>query len=532
MTTSRGEEPLLSEANNRFVLFPIKYEEVWAMYKQAEASFWTAEEIDMSQDLLDWEKKLNADEKHFISHVLAFFAASDGIVNENLVARFCHEVKIAEARCFYGFQLMMENIHSEVYSLLLETLIKDPGQRRHLFSALETMPYVKEKGKWAIRWIEDTSATFAERLVAFAAVEGIFFSGSFAAIFWMKKRGLMPGLAFSNELISRDEGLHTNFACLLFSLLQKKPALEQVQNIVSEAVTIEKEFLRGPDLRRDPGCPDWHEQLVDVHLYRIRRRPPARSLGIQQTVPERKPVRLHGADIPPGQNQLLREEGIRIRQSKRPTRRLRNRRAPKLPCDETLQTVIATQDKENSAFLLPFLSSEPHINMAAVTAIRTVFEARLRVGHMSFMGWDSIRAFLIVDDGKELIAVDTSAFGEVVMTVNVADEWTVPGSRTCKVVSLWRLGRRNAELAGADRFVQLNTGFKNQVSMAKNLQDSLCATPVFKDKSPGSLADVTRGSLMAVSYRLWRKYVQYGTDFSYALIMEAVRIDVISIVAA
>jgi len=238
-----SEEPLLKESKRRFVLFPIQYHEIWQMYKKAEASFWTAEEMDLSKDLHDWTNRLNDNERHFISHVLAFFAASDGIVNENLVERFSNEVQVAEARCFYGFQIMMENIHSETYSLLIDTYIKDPRQREYLFDAIDTIPCIKKKADWALRWISDTKSTFAERLVAFAAVEGIFFSGSFASIFWLKKRGLMPGLTFSNELISRDEGMHTDFACLLFSHMKRRPHPELVKTIIMEAVEIEQEFL-------------------------------------------------------------------------------------------------------------------------------------------------------------------------------------------------------------------------------------------------------------------------------------------------
>lgn len=234
-------EPLLKENKNRFVLFPIQYDDIWQMYKKAEASFWTAEEIDLSQDTKDWEG-LNSGEKHFISHVLAFFAASDGIVNENLAANFLHEVQFSEAKCFYGYQIMMENIHSETYSLLIDTYIKDGKQKDKLFNALETIPCVGKKGEWALRFIE--SDNFAERLVAFAAVEGIFFSGSFCSLFWLKKRGLMPGLTFSNELISRDEGLHCDFACLLYQkYLKNKLTREQVYAIIKEAVTIEQEFV-------------------------------------------------------------------------------------------------------------------------------------------------------------------------------------------------------------------------------------------------------------------------------------------------
>jgi ribonucleoside-diphosphate reductase subunit M2 len=237
------DEPILRENAQRFVLFPIKYHEIWQMYKKAEASFWTAEEIDLSKDLHDWNKRLNDDERFFISHVLAFFAASDGIVNENLVERFSGEVQIPEARCFYGFQIMMENIHSETYSLLIDTYISEPKQRTYLFNAIDNIPCIRRKADWALRWISDKNSTFALRLVAFAAVEGIFFSGSFASIFWLKKRGLMPGLTFSNELISRDEGMHTDFACLLFSHLKNKPEQKLVQDIITQAVEIEKEFL-------------------------------------------------------------------------------------------------------------------------------------------------------------------------------------------------------------------------------------------------------------------------------------------------
>eukprot|EP01132_Coremiostelium_polycephalum_P018285 gene18285-21810_t len=207
------EEVLLRENKDRFVLLPIKYPEIWEMYKKSEASFWTAEEIDLSDDQKHWDN-LNTGERHFISHILAFFAASDGIVNENLAVNFMSEVQLPEARCFYGFQIMMENIHSETYALLIDTYIKDPEEKDRLFHAVETVPCVKKKAEWALRWIE--GGNFAERLVAFAAVEGIFFSGSFCSIFWLKKRGLMPGLTFSNELISRDEGMHCEFACLLY----------------------------------------------------------------------------------------------------------------------------------------------------------------------------------------------------------------------------------------------------------------------------------------------------------------------------
>ena len=239
---SQVNEPILIENKNRFVLFPIQHDDIWSFYKKAEASFWTAEEIDLSPDLIDWENKLNDDERHFIKHVLAFFAASDGIVNENLAENFLSEVQYTEAKFFYGFQIAMENIHSETYSLLIDTYIKDSSEKDYLFNAIDTLDCVKKKANWALRWIEKGS--FAERLVAFAAVEGIFFSGSFCSIFWLKKRGLMPGLSFSNELISRDEGLHCDFACLLYTkhLIQKLPK-EQVKQIITDAVEIEKEFV-------------------------------------------------------------------------------------------------------------------------------------------------------------------------------------------------------------------------------------------------------------------------------------------------
>ncbi|KAK5078859.1 Ribonucleotide-diphosphate reductase (RNR), small subunit [Lithohypha guttulata] len=238
-----ADEPLLQENPNRFVLFPLRYHEIWQAYKKAQASFWTAEEVDLSKDLHDWHNKLNDDERYFISHVLAFFAASDGIVNENLLERFSGEVQVPEARCFYGFQIMMENIHSEMYSLLIDTYVKEPKQKQYLFDAIDTIPCIRKKAEWALRWISDKESTFAQRLVAFAAVEGIFFSGSFASIFWLKKRGLMPGLTFSNELISRDEGMHTDFACLLLSHLNHRPSKEVIEKVIIEAVAIEQEFL-------------------------------------------------------------------------------------------------------------------------------------------------------------------------------------------------------------------------------------------------------------------------------------------------
>lgn len=235
-------EPLLQENKDRFVLFPIKHSGIWEMYKKAEASFWTAEEIDLAQDLQDWDAKLNDDERFFIKNVLAFFAASDGIVNENLAINFLNEVQYPEARCFYGFQVMIENIHSETYSLLIDTYIKDPAEKDKLFHAIDTVPAVKQKADWALRWISNGS--FCERLVAFAAVEGIFFSGSFCSIFWLKKRGLMPGLTFSNELISRDEGLHCDFACMLYTEhIINKMDKQSVTDIIIDAVKIEKVFV-------------------------------------------------------------------------------------------------------------------------------------------------------------------------------------------------------------------------------------------------------------------------------------------------
>jgi ribonucleoside-diphosphate reductase beta chain len=233
-------EVLLRENKDRFVILPINYPRIWEMYKKHEASFWTAEEIDLSDDQKHWEN-LNDGERHFISHILAFFAASDGIVNENLAVNFMSEVQVPEARCFYGFQIMMENIHSETYALLIDTYVKDPAEKDRLFHAIDTVPAVHKKAEWALKWINN--GTFAQRLVAFAAVEGIFFSGSFCSIFWLKKRGLMPGLTFSNELISRDEGMHCEFACLLYSMLSEKLSKEEATKIITDAVEIEKEFV-------------------------------------------------------------------------------------------------------------------------------------------------------------------------------------------------------------------------------------------------------------------------------------------------
>lgn len=236
-------EPLLRDNPNRFVLFPIKYHEIWKMYQKHEASFWTAQEMDLARDMIDW-KTLNDGERYFIKHILAFFAASDGIVVENLALNFMREVQVPEARCFYGFQIAMENIHAEVYSILVDTFAANPTEKTKLFQAVDNFPAIREKADWAIKWIgKETSTSFGIRLVAFAAVEGIFFSGSFCSIFWLKQRGIMPGLCFSNEQISKDEGLHTQFACLLFSMLENKPSHYQVRTIIREAVSIEKKFV-------------------------------------------------------------------------------------------------------------------------------------------------------------------------------------------------------------------------------------------------------------------------------------------------
>ena len=235
------QEPILQENKNRFVIFPIQHDDIWQWYKKQEASFWIAEEIDLHQDVVDW-KKLSDDERYFLKHILAFFAASDGIVNENLAENFVNEVQYSEAKFFYGFQIMMENIHSEMYSLLIDTLVDNDSEKDELFNALERFPAIKKKADWALRWIDSDS--FAERLIAFAAVEGFFFSGAFCSIFWMKKRGLLPGLATSNEFISRDEGLHRDFACHLHNnhLLNKVPQ-ERIIQIISEALDIEREFI-------------------------------------------------------------------------------------------------------------------------------------------------------------------------------------------------------------------------------------------------------------------------------------------------
>ena len=241
--SSQKNELLLKENPNRYVLFPIKYDKIWDLYKKQQKCYWQAEEMKLNEDVNDWNLKLNNDEKYFIKNVLAFFAGSDGIVLENLGTRFLTEVQIPEARCFYGFQLMMENIHSEVYSLLIDTFIQDRVEKKRLFNAIEEIDCIKKKANWAIKWINDKDSTFALRLIAFAVVEGIFFSGSFCSIFWLKERGLMPGLTFSNELISRDEGMHTDFACLLYSMLSNKLSQKVIFNIIQEAVDIEKIFI-------------------------------------------------------------------------------------------------------------------------------------------------------------------------------------------------------------------------------------------------------------------------------------------------
>jgi len=230
------------DSENRYVIYPIKYHRIWEMYKNAVACFWTSEEIDLSKDSNDW-KSLKEQEQFFIKNILAFFAGSDGIVNENLVARFMNEINIQEAKCFYGFQIAMENIHSETYSLLIDTYISDDDEKNHLFNAINTIPCVSKKANWAIKWIQDNESNFLTRLVAFAAVEGIFFSGSFCAIYWLKNRGLMPGLTFSNELISRDEGMHTDFAVLLYNMAKTKLSTNTIHEIIRDAVSIEKEFI-------------------------------------------------------------------------------------------------------------------------------------------------------------------------------------------------------------------------------------------------------------------------------------------------
>ena len=242
METQNENETMLNESQNRYVIFPIQHKPFWEMYKKAEANFWTSEELDLSKDMNDWNK-LSENEQYYIKNILAFFAASDGIVNENLVERFCQEVKILEAKFFYGFQIAMENIHSETYSLLIDTYIKNNEEKHTLLNAIQNIPSIKKKADWALKWINDKNSPFSHRVIGFAAVEGIFFSGAFCSIFWLKKRGLMPGLCHSNELISRDEGLHTEFAVLMYQNLNNKPSDDVVINIIKEAVEIEKEFI-------------------------------------------------------------------------------------------------------------------------------------------------------------------------------------------------------------------------------------------------------------------------------------------------
>ena len=241
--TEEFNDPLLDENPNRYVLFPIKYPKIWKMYKDAMSTFWTAEEILLNKDRDDWDNKLDDNSRHFIKNILAFFAGSDGIVMENLAERFMNDIQIPEARAFYSYQIYNEQIHSETYSLLIDTYIKDEKEKKDAFNAIDTMPCVKKKADWAIKWIQDGKSHFAKRLVAFACVEGIFFSGSFCAIYWLKDRGLMPGLTFSNELISRDEALHTEFAVLLFNKLNRKPSKKKLTEIITEAVEIEREFI-------------------------------------------------------------------------------------------------------------------------------------------------------------------------------------------------------------------------------------------------------------------------------------------------
>ena len=281
-------EKILQENPGRFVLFPITHNDIWKYYKQQEASFWTAEEIDLQQDVSDWTNKLNDDERHFVKHVLAFFAASDGIVNENLAENFINDVQYTEAKFFYGFQIAMENIHSETYSLLIDSLIKDTEEQDRLFNAIETIPAIQKKAEWALKWIESDS--FAERLIAFAAVEGIFFSGSFCSIFWLKKRGLMPGLTFSNELISRDEGLHCDFACHLYNEhIQNKLPEGRIEEIILSALEIEKEFiLEALPVRLIGMNADLMEQYLEFVTDRL-----LDSLNI-----EKKFLHVHGGYLP------------------------------------------------------------------------------------------------------------------------------------------------------------------------------------------------------------------------------------------
>lgn len=243
ISNSPSEEEILRENPNRYVIFPVRYNEVWKHYKRAVSCFWTPEEIDFSKDRTHWETKLNDDERYFIENILAFFAGSDGIVMENLAQRFMSDVQIPEARQFYSYQMFIEAVHSETYSLMIDTYVKDVQRKQKLLNAIQEIPCVKKKADWAVKWIENKNEDFGTRIIAFAIIEGVFFSASFCSIYWLKQRGLMPGLTFSNELISRDEGQHTDFACLLHSMLQNKPKQDVVHNIIREAVTIEKEFI-------------------------------------------------------------------------------------------------------------------------------------------------------------------------------------------------------------------------------------------------------------------------------------------------
>ena len=238
----KSEEPLLKNNPNRHVIFPIKHHNFWKQYKNAVSTFWTPEEIDLTKDRADWDK-LKKNEQHFIKHVLAFFAASDGIVMENLAQRFMNDIQLPEARAFYSYQMFIEEIHSETYSLLIDTYIQDEKEKNMLFEAVNHFPCINKKANWALRWINDENSSFSKRLVAFAGVEGIFFSGSFCAIYWLKKRGLMPGLTFSNELISRDEGMHTDFAVSLYNSMENRLSSEEISEIIMDAVAIEKEFI-------------------------------------------------------------------------------------------------------------------------------------------------------------------------------------------------------------------------------------------------------------------------------------------------
>jgi len=303
------DEEILTDNPGRFVVLPIEYPRVWEEYKKQQASFWTAEEIDLSADLNDW-KNLSEKEQYFIKHILAFFAASDGIVNENLGIKFCNEVQITEARAFYGFQIAMENIHSETYSLLIDTYIKDSAEKQYLFNAIQTIPVVQKKADWALKWINDDNS-FAERLVAFACVEGILFSGSFCAIYWLKKRGLMPGLTFSNELISRDEGLHTDFACLLYSMLKNQLPEGHVQTIIKGAVEVEREFicesLNCELIGMNAGLMNKYIEYVADRLLKC--------LGCEKNLQFRKPIRLDGAHLHARKDQFLREESRRVSKS-------------------------------------------------------------------------------------------------------------------------------------------------------------------------------------------------------------------------